>query len=110
MEQNEVRGKVAWTSEEDFVNTDGPHHWDSIARKLGIGRSGNSCRLRWLNYLSPDVRRGEFSDEEMLLILNLHHQLGNRWSKIAMELPGRTDNAIKNLWNTRVVKEAKQLN
>ncbi|KAL8486525.1 hypothetical protein ACS0TY_023279 [Phlomoides rotata] len=115
MGQNEVRGKVAWTSEEDYkltyyVNKDGPHLWDSISRKLGIGKSGNSCRLRWANYLSPDIRRGDFTDEEILTILNLHHQLGNRWSRIAKELPGRTDNDIKNFWNTRMVKEAKQLN
>ncbi|KAL8546675.1 hypothetical protein ACS0TY_006413 [Phlomoides rotata] len=118
MEQNEVRGKVAWTSEEDykltyFVNKDGPHLWDSISHKLeriGIKRSGNSCRLRWVNYLSPDIRRGNFTDEEILTILTLHRQLGNRWSRIAKELPGRTDNDIKNFWNTRVVKEAKQLN
>ncbi|KAL8490952.1 hypothetical protein ACS0TY_022821 [Phlomoides rotata] len=78
--------------------------------RIGIGKSGNSCRLRWANYLSPDIRRGDFTDEEILTILNLHHQLGNRWSRIAKELPGRTDNDIKNFWNTRMVKEAKQLN
>ncbi|KAL8490968.1 hypothetical protein ACS0TY_022832 [Phlomoides rotata] len=114
-QQTEVRGKFPWTTEEDgrlrdYVIKNGARYWDAMARKLHMGRSGNSCRLRWLNYLSPDIRRGEFTDEEMLLILTLHHELGNRWSRIAQQLPGRTDNDIKNFWNTRVKKEAKRLN
>ncbi|KAL8486547.1 hypothetical protein ACS0TY_023293 [Phlomoides rotata] len=75
-----------------------------------MGRSGNSCRLRWLNYLSPDIRRGEFTVQEILMILTLHHEFGNRWSRIVQQFPGRTDNDIKNFWNTRLKKEAKRLN
>ncbi|KAF0896418.1 hypothetical protein E2562_024293 [Oryza meyeriana var. granulata] len=76
----------------------------------GLKRTGKSCRLRWLNYLRPDVKRGNFTAEEQLLILDLHSRWGNRWSKIAQHLPGRTDNEIKNYWRTRVQKHAKQLN
>ncbi|ONK67606.1 uncharacterized protein A4U43_C05F1830 [Asparagus officinalis] len=75
----------------------------------GLKRTGKSCRLRWLNYLRPDVRRGNITPEEQLLILELHSRWGNRWSKIAQHLPGRTDNEIKNYWRTRVQKHAKQL-
>ncbi|WOL10250.1 transcription factor MYB108-like [Canna indica] len=75
----------------------------------GLRRTGKSCRLRWLNYLRPDVRRGNITPEEQLLILELHSRWGNRWSKIAQHLPGRTDNEIKNYWRTRVQKHAKQL-
>ncbi|KAL8477719.1 hypothetical protein ACS0TY_029861 [Phlomoides rotata] len=115
MEKQDHKKKATWRSEEDdklrhYVNIHGAHHWDTMAHDLDIGRSGNSCRLRWVNYLSPSVRRGNITDEEMLLILKLHSELGNQWSKIALEFPGRRDNDIKNFWNTRVKKEAKQLN
>ena len=75
----------------------------------GLNRTGKSCRLRWLNYLRPDLRRGSITPQEQLLILELHSRWGNRWSKIAQHLPGRTDNEIKNYWRTRVQKHAKQL-
>jgi myb proto-oncogene protein len=76
----------------------------------GLRRTGKSCRLRWLNYLRPDLRRGNITAQEQLLILDLHSRWGNRWSKIAQHLPGRTDNEIKNYWRTRVQKHARQLN
>ncbi|ONK68572.1 uncharacterized protein A4U43_C05F13470 [Asparagus officinalis] len=84
-----------------------------MARVFGIHlrnqqRTGKSCRLRWLNYLRPDVRRGNITPEEQLLIMELHSRWGNRWSKIARQLPGRTDNEIKNYWRTRIQKKAKQ--
>jgi transcription factor MYB, plant len=75
-----------------------------------LKRTGKSCRLRWLNYLRPDLRRGNITAQEQLLILELHSRWGNRWSKIARHLPGRTDNEIKNYWRTRVQKHARQLN
>ncbi|KDP27970.1 hypothetical protein JCGZ_19050 [Jatropha curcas] len=103
-----------WTVEEDFklinyITTHGEGRWNSLARCAGLKRTGKSCRLRWLNYLRPDVRRGNITLEEQLMILELHSRWGNRWSKIAQHLPGRTDNEIKNYWRTRVQKHAKQL-
>ncbi|KAL0407125.1 UNVERIFIED_CONTAM: Transcription factor [Sesamum latifolium] len=69
-------------------------------------RCGKSCRLRWINYLRPDVKRGNFTPEEEQAIINLHNSIGNKWSKIASYLPGRTDNEIKNVWNTHLKKRA----
>jgi myb proto-oncogene protein len=103
-----------WTAHEDmllvdYISKHGEGRWNSLARCAGLRRTGKSCRLRWLNYLRPDVRRGNITPEEQLLILELHSRWGNRWSKIAQLLPGRTDNEIKNYWRTRVQKHAKQL-
>ncbi|KAJ7943143.1 Myb transcription factor [Quillaja saponaria] len=81
-----------------------------LAKRAGLKRTGKSCRLRWLNYLRPDIKRGNLTPQEQLLILELHAKWGNRWSKIAQQLPGRTDNEIKNYWRTRVQKQARQLN
>ncbi|XP_062197727.1 transcription factor JAMYB-like [Phragmites australis] len=104
-----------WTVDEDltlinYIADHGEGRWNALARAAGLKRTGKSCRLRWLNYLRPDVKRGDFTAGEQLLILDLHSRWGNRWSKIAQQLPGRTDNEIKNYWRTRVQKHAKQLN
>lgn len=102
-----------WTVEEDLILTNyiskhGEGRWNSLAKCAELKRTGKSCRLRWLNYLRPDVRRGNITAEEQLLILELHSRWGNRWSKIAQHLPGRTDNEIKNYWRTRVQKHVNQ--
>ncbi|MCD7451781.1 hypothetical protein HAX54_013429 [Datura stramonium] len=103
-----------WTSEEDnllvhYITNRGEGRWNMLAKHAGLKRTGKSCRLRWLNYLKPDVKRGNLTPQEQLLILELHSKLGNRWSKIAQYLPGRTDNEIKNYWRTRVQKQARNL-
>ncbi|KAJ4712710.1 MYB transcription factor [Melia azedarach] len=103
----------AWTPEEDrrlaeCIEVHGAKRWNTIAIKSGLNRCGKSCRLRWLNYLRPNIKRGNISDEEEDLILRLHKLLGNRWSLIAGRLPGRTDNEIKNYWNSHLGKKRNQ--
>ncbi|VYS50382.1 unnamed protein product [Arabidopsis thaliana] len=113
-EDEELR-RGPWTLEEDtfltnYILHNGEGRWNHVAKCAGLKRTGKSCRLRWLNYLKPDIRRGNLTPQEQLLILELHSKWGNRWSKIAQYLPGRTDNEIKNYWRTRVQKQARQLN
>ncbi|XP_043693810.1 transcription factor MYB3-like isoform X1 [Telopea speciosissima] len=108
-----IVNKGAWTTEEDqklaqFIEVHGAKKWKLVAIKAGLNRCGKSCRLRWLNYLRPNIKRGNISDQEEDLILRLHKLLGNRWSLIAGRLPGRTDNEIKNYWNSHLSKKVNQ--
>ncbi|XP_041004470.1 transcription factor MYB106-like [Juglans microcarpa x Juglans regia] len=101
--------KGPWTPEEDqkllaYIEEHGHGSWRALPAKAGLQRCGKSCRLRWTNYLRPDIKRGKFSLQEEQTIIQLHALLGNRWSAIATHLPKRTDNEIKNYWNTHLKK------
>ncbi|XP_073113113.1 myb-related protein MYBAS1-like [Elaeis guineensis] len=120
--RREGRGKVMvkeetrkgpWTEQEDlqlvwFVGLFGERRWDFLAKVSGLNRTGKSCRLRWVNYLHPGLKRGRMTPQEQHLVLELHAKWGNRWSLIARKLPGRTDNEIKNYWRTHMRKKAQE--
>ncbi|RLM65726.1 transcription factor MYB39 [Panicum miliaceum] len=131
--------KGPWTEEEDralvvHIQRHGGHvgSWRNLPKAAGLNRCGKSCRLRWTNYLRPDIKRGNFTADEERLIIALHAELGNKygqllatrrsppvavtanthavclcvgWSTIATHLDGRTDNEIKNYWNTHIRKK-----
>ncbi|KAJ1268593.1 hypothetical protein BS78_07G147000 [Paspalum vaginatum] len=102
--------KGPWTPEEDlvlvsYVQDHGPGNWRAVPTNTGLMRCSKSCRLRWTNYLRPGIKRGNFTDQEERLIVHLQALLGNRWAAIASYLPERTDNDIKNYWNTHLKKK-----
>ncbi|KAF6150883.1 hypothetical protein GIB67_020966 [Kingdonia uniflora] len=106
--------KGPWTAEEDkklinFILINGQCCWRAVPKLSGLLRCGKSCRLRWTNYLRPDLKRGLLSESEEKMVIDLHARLGNRWSKIAGHLPGRTDNEIKNHWNTHIKKKLRKM-
>ncbi|OIW05248.1 hypothetical protein TanjilG_03637 [Lupinus angustifolius] len=108
--ENNGLKKGPWTPEEDqklidYIQQHGHGKWRILPKNAGLKRCGKSCRLRWANYLRPDIKRGKFSLEEEETIIQLHSVMGNKWSTIATNLPGRTDNEIKNYWNTHIKKK-----
>ncbi|CAN8244424.1 unnamed protein product [Cochlearia groenlandica] len=109
----EANRRGPWSEQEDillinFVRLFGDRRWDFVAKVSGLNRTGKSCRLRWVNYLNPGLKRGKMTPQEESLVLELHGKWGNRWSKIALKLPGRTDNEIKNYWRTYMRKKSQE--
>ncbi|KAL5582311.1 hypothetical protein UlMin_014753 [Ulmus minor] len=106
--------KGPWTPEEDillvsYIQEHGPGNWRAVPTNTGLLRCSKSCRLRWTNYLRPGIKRGNFTDQEEKMIIHLQALLGNRWAAIATYLPQRTDNDIKNYWNTYLKKKLNKL-
>ncbi|KAI4340103.1 hypothetical protein MLD38_024973 [Melastoma candidum] len=106
--------KGPWTPEEDiilvsYIQEHGPGNWRSVPTSTGLTRCSKSCRLRWTNYLRPGIKRGNFNDNEERLIVHLQALLGNRWAAIASYLPQRTDNDVKNYWNTHIKKKLRKM-
>ncbi|XP_047172705.1 transcription factor MYB1-like [Vigna umbellata] len=107
--------KGAWSQTEDellreCVQLYGEGKWHLVPQRAGLNRCRKSCRLRWLNYLKPNIKRGDFSEDEVDLMIRLHKLLGNRWSLIAGRLPGRTSNDVKNYWNTNMRRKVQSHN
>ncbi|ESW23221.1 hypothetical protein PHAVU_004G028500 [Phaseolus vulgaris] len=106
--------KGPWTPEEDiilvsYIQDHGPGNWKAVPANTGLSRCSKSCRLRWTNYLRPGIKRGNFTEQEEKMIIHLQALLGNRWAAIAAYLPQRTDNDIKNFWNTYLKKKLNKL-
>ncbi|KAF8021281.1 hypothetical protein BT93_G1650 [Corymbia citriodora subsp. variegata] len=106
--------KGAWSKQEDqklidYIQKHGEGSWRTLPQAAGLLRCGKSCRLRWINYLRPDLKRGNFAEDEEDLIIKLHALLGNRWSLIAGRLPGRTDNEVKNYWNSHLRRKLQKM-
>lgn len=100
----------AWSKDEDdklraYILRYGHWNWTQLPKFAGLSRSGKSCRLRWMNYLRPDIKHGNYTKEEEDTIIKTRQQHGNKWSLIAAKLPGRTDNEIKNYWHTHLKKK-----
>ncbi|XP_016453143.1 transcription factor MYB8-like [Nicotiana tabacum] len=98
-----------WTEEDantsTFVSKHGIGNWTAMSKKSGTGKCGRSQKNRWSNRLKTDLKEDSFTHQEEELIIKLHATIGSRWSIIAQQIPGRTDNEVKNLWNTKLKKK-----
>ncbi|CAH1413686.1 unnamed protein product [Lactuca virosa] len=108
LEKNTIK-KGAWSKEEDdklraYIQRYGHWNWRLLPKFAGLSRSGKSCRLRWMNYLRPNIKHGNFTKEDDEIIVRLHKQIGNKWTAIAAHMPGRSDNDVKNRWNSHLKK------
>ncbi|VVA31348.1 PREDICTED: mRNAion [Prunus dulcis] len=101
----EVDSDEMWNAYAE-VEACGTCNWTAVPKKAGLTRCGKSCRLRWTNYLRPNLKHESFTPHEDELIVRLHATIGSRWSIIAHQLPGRTDNNVKNYWNTKLKKKS----
>ena len=106
-----IKGKGSWTAEEDNIlrekRTQYGRKWAKIAAHLP-GRQGKQCRERFVNHLDPELKKGEWTDDEEAILIAMHEHHGNRWANISKQLPGRSDNDVKNHWYSTIQRKFQQ--